>query len=422
MKHIVIASLCVVAAGAAAPARSQTVDEFLEGARQHPSVAAAEAEADVARTSARGARFALLPSVEVDGTYARNQYPQGFTVPSATGPDRQVTIVARDQVSATFASRVTLVDIVAWRRLSATDASLDSADANTDVTLRALERSVLTEYYRWVGGTALLASSEEQLDVARDAHRLMAVRLEAGLATPIDVERAALDVLTAEQRVVEARQTQIQASRALELLTGVTAAAPPELPEDTAPVGPLEPLLTDLGAIPDVALADARARAADAGAPPLWYAFVPRLDGSFREELTNAPAFGRRARWTLELQATWSLDLASLQTLRGNMATASAAHSRARAASLAAQDAISRAHVQAETALARANTATAQLDLARHTFELARIELGAGRLTPLSYFQARRDFADAAANRVSAFAELALARHLLRLSAAAGSL
>jgi outer membrane protein TolC len=177
-----------------------------------------------------------------------------------------------------------------------------------------------------------------------------------------------------------------------------------------------------VSAVPDVALAHAHARAADAAAPPIWYAFVPRLDGSFREELTNAPAFGRRARWTLELQATWSLDLASLQTLRGNVAAASAARSRAEAASLAAQDSISRAHVQAETALARATTAAAQLELARHTFELARVELGAGRLTTLSFFQSRRDFADAAANRDSAFAELALARHLLQLATSPGSL
>ena len=101
---------------------------------------------------------------------------------------------------------------------------------------------------------------------------------------------------------------------------------------------------------------------------------------------------------------------------------AAAARYRAQAIEIAVQDAISRAHLQVETALARTTTAAAQLTLAQHTFELARVELGAGRLTTVSFFQARRDFADAAANHVSAVAELALARHLLRLTASPGSL
>lgn len=422
VKRILTALLCLSAVGAATSVRAQTAEEFLEGAQQHPRVAAVHADAEVARTSVLGARFALLPSVGVDASYTRNQFPQTFTVPSTTGPDQRVTILAQNQLDAAFSARVTLVDIVAWRRLSATDAALESAQANADVELRALERDVLTEYYRWVGGTALLASSEEQLEVAQAAHRLMTVRVEAGLATPIDAERAALDVLSAEQRVTEARQTQLQASRALELLTGVRAVTPPELVASTEPPEPLDSLLVDLDQIPDVTLADARARAADAAAPPLWYAFVPRLEGAFTEELTNAPAFGRRARWNLQVQATWSLDLASLQTLRGNMATAAAARYRAQATSIAVADAISRAHLQVETALARTTTAAAQLNLAQHTFELARVELSAGRLTTVSFFQARRDFADAAANHVSAVAELALARHLLRLTASPGSL
>ena len=97
--------------------------------------------------------------------------------------------------------------------------------------------------------------------MARAAHHLMLVRVEAGLATPIDIERAALDVLTSEQRVTEARQAQVQASRALEFLTGVAATTPPELPESTEPTEPLPALLEDVSAIPDVALADARAQA-----------------------------------------------------------------------------------------------------------------------------------------------------------------
>lgn len=423
MKRLLTAALCLLTGGAATSASAQTVEEFLEGAQHHPSVDAVRAEADVARGNVRASRFALLPSVEMAGSYTRNQIPQEFVLPSFMGePERQITIVAEDQFDAAFSSRVTLVDLVAWRRLSATDAALAAAESSADVELRALERQVLTEFYRWVGGTALLSSSREQLEVAQTAHRLMMVRVEAGLATPIDVERAALDVLTSEQRVTEARQTQLQASRALELLTGIPAVTPPELVASMDPPEPLDTLLVDLDHIPDVTLADASARAADAAAPPLWYAFIPRLEGVFTEELTNAPGFGRWARWNVQVQATWALDLASLQTLRGNMATASAARFRAQATSLAVADAISRAHLQVETALARTTTALAQLDLARHTFELARVELGAGRLTTVSFFQARRDFADAAANHVSAVAELALTRHLLRLTASPGSL
>jgi outer membrane protein TolC len=415
------ALLCLLTVSAGS-ARAQTVDEFLDGAREHPSVDAAQSDVEVAESSARGARFALLPSLEVTGTYTRNQFPQAFTLPAPSGPGQEVTIMARDQLDAVFGSRVTLLDVIAWRRLGGTDAALEAAEAGAQVTLRRLERDVLTEFYRWVGGSALLGSSEEQLEVAQAAHRLMSVRMEAGLATPLDVERAALDVLVAEQMVLEARQTQLQAARALELLTGVRATTPPELEASTEPPEPLEGMLVDASQIPDVALAEASARAADAAAPPLWYAFVPRVDALFTEELTNAPAFGQRARWTLQIQAAWRIDLASLETLRANVASANAANSRARATSLAAVDALGRAHLQVETALARTTTATARLALARRTFELARVELGAGRVTTLTFFQARRDFADAAANHVSSVAELALARHLLRLAGSAGSL
>ena len=105
MKRLLTAALCLLTGGAATSASAQTVEEFLEGAQHHPSVDAVRAEADVARGNVRASRFALLPSVEMAGSYTRNQIPQEFVLPSFMGePERQITIVAEDQFDAAFSS------------------------------------------------------------------------------------------------------------------------------------------------------------------------------------------------------------------------------------------------------------------------------------------------------------------------------
>lgn len=366
----------------------------------------------------------LLPAFTARGSYTRNQYAAELTVPGGPGAaPTTVTITPQDQLDATLALEVPLVDVAAWERIGASRDTSDAATLRARATALDVERLVVRDYYQLVAGAALVDAGVRTRDAAAQNLDVVRQRRDAGVASDLDVDRASAEVERARQTIADAEYLRVVAARALESASGRAAGvvAPGDYPADDlreeAPLAAWEAAV-GAGAVPSVAAAAAEERAADRNRHAARAALLPTISATAQERLTNATGFsGHVASWAVGATASWRLDVPTVEAAKGQDAAADAARARADKARITARD---RVHddwqlVRSDTAKARA--ARAQEDAAAHAARIAHDRYAGGTATQLDLVQAQRDAFSASASRIQADCDLAYARAALRLDA-----
>jgi outer membrane protein TolC len=160
-------------------------------------------------------------------------------------------------------------------------------------------------------------------------------------------------------------------------------------------------------------LTAAQVKARDA-AVSAWF---PTVSGQFQERFTNAGGFtGRNAYFTLTAVLAWRFDFTLAPTVRAQSAALDAAAAREAKTRRAADDQIHQAYNQVTAGIEKARAARAQVEATALAIELSRDRYTNGTATQLDVTQAQRDAFSAEVARISADADLAYARVLLRLS------
>ena len=385
--------------------RSFTLDQALELAGTvSPSLDAASADVRAAEAGRRVAGLRPNPSVTVE---AENV--------AGSGPYRGI-----DSVEAT--TSLTLpIELGGKRsaRIAVANARSDRAAIQAAIAQADLRLSVVCAYAEAAGAERRLITARDQVRIATEVLRTAQVRVQAGRASPIEVQRADVARVNAETALAREERAVEVARYSLSRIIGQPITGPLDagwFGQVPASYGPLRPI-ESAGTLA-LAAADADLVIADAGV---------RLARSQRVPDLTIGAGARRFEQTNDTAAIFSLSIPIPLFNNGHAALSQASAERQRAEAqrrvtvLDVDQAIAR--VQADAANAAANAATASgpaLAAAEEAARIARIGHREGKFGQLDLLDAERTLAETRASAVDALLSYHIAQaQLERLTARA---
>ncbi len=403
-----------------APARAralQPLETFIESARtKNPDNLEAAANTRQREAEAEVATGRLLPSANVQGIYTRNQYEAIVQLPE--GPE--VIIQPKNALDAFLTLQVPIVQVELWYRRSAAKTAGKAALARQDFTELIIEENVARAYYELLGYEAALRSTKQGLEVAQNLERLIQTRVDVGVASNLDLQRAIAEVARRQQEVATAEQNVALSRRSLESLSRQTPTPATDadfVPDDLHEEGPLsawlKPNNDDLVAVRPSVLETEVARKNRAAARAVW---LPTIGGQAQEHFSNATGFtGRNNAYTLSLTATWALDFTLAPRVRAETAALSGASARENRARRDADDSIYEAWQNVRANIEKARAAIPQVEAATLALTLAQDRYENGVATQLDVIQAQRDQLEAEIAAIQAEANLRYSRVVLRV-------
>jgi outer membrane protein TolC len=422
---LALAALLSSAANPAKVLALQPLDTFVRAAKRANHANREAAAASTQREAeAQVAKAGIYPVFSAAGSYTRNQYevalvlPEELTMGMADSSGRLV-IQPRNQFDGTLMLRIPVIDIGAWKRISAAKANEQASQANELATEQDVETQVYRAYYQLLGQEAVLEAAKATLDVANKNLAQVQDRVQLGTASELDVQRARAEIARAEGDVASANLAVVTARRQLATTTSIEPEPASEFIEDDLhEEKPLESWLAAAPQTPGVALATASRRAAEASTAAAEAAWYPTLSANAQERFTNATSFsGHSAVYLLQATLSWQFDGSLSPRVRAQKAAANASLIRAEYAERAAEDAIFQAWHQVHAAIEKSRAARAQITASKTAAELARDRYGLGAATQLEVVQAQQEAFRAEVARIQADADLAYARAALRANA-----
>lgn len=177
------------------------LDVLLSRARAaRPAVVAETARVEAARASVGSAEAGYLPTVSAQAGYQR----QGAILAGSGGvygdPSRDYQASAQVVLAWNlFEGRRT------WAGVQRASSGLDRARASEDRTVQAVSKEVVDARAAVLALTSQVALSHDALGTAQQAMQLATDRLEAGLASQLEVRDASLKLTQAELSLLESR-------------------------------------------------------------------------------------------------------------------------------------------------------------------------------------------------------------------------
>ena len=399
----------------------QPLETFLKAARaanfdNRESAAGAEqrsAEADVAEGR-------LYPAFTAAGSYTRNQHEVSLVLPGELGGGgERMVIQPQDQLDGALTVSVPVIDIAAWRRVSAANAAADAARASQVSTQQDVELGVSRAYYQLLGQEAVLEAAKRSLSVLEQNLQLVRDKLESGAASELDVQRGRAEIARQQGDVASAEIAVVTSRRALATASSIEPEPATTFPEDDLhQEKPLENWLAYAPSNPRVTTARAAQLAAAKSADAAAAAWFPTLAAAGQERFTNATGFsGNAAVYTLQATLNWRFDATLSPTERAQRAAEQASQIRTERAQRGVQDAIHDAWHHVRAAIEKSRAARVQIEASALAAELARDRYGIGAATQLEVLEAQQDAFRAEVARVQADTELAYARAVLRAAA-----
>jgi outer membrane protein TolC len=400
----------------------QPVEKFLEAAR-HANHDNRESAASTTQRVAEVdvAKGRLYPSFSAAGTYTRNQYEVSLVLPAELGGGNgeKLIIQPQNQLDGTLTINLPVVDIGAWRRVSAANATANAAQANQKAIQQDVEISVFRSYYQLLGQEAVLEAAKRTLDLLRKNLLQVQDKLASGTASELDVQRARAEIARAEGDLASSDLAVVTARRQLATATSIEPEPASEfLDDDLHEEPPLQSWLANAATTPRAAAAHATQLAAAKQADAAEAAWFPTLSASAQERFTNATGFsGHTAVYLLQATLAWRLDATLSPSVRAQNAAANASLIRSERARRIAQDTIFQAWHQVRAAIEKSRAARVQISASALAAELARDRYSVGAATQLEVVQAQQDAFRAEVARIQADTDLAYARAALRTSA-----
>lgn len=182
-----------------------TLEEALKAAQAtRPDIGQTQAGVQVAQSSVKSTRLAMQPRLVVNGTFDQ---PVGSSDPSATA----ITGGIAFDIFNGGANRA------AYREAQA---NLSTATLQADQTLRVIQADVEDAYLNLTSAKERLAASDLSLQAAQKNFDAQQDRYKQGLAIPLDLLNAQVDVATAQSNAVQARYDYYTAYAQLEYAIG----------------------------------------------------------------------------------------------------------------------------------------------------------------------------------------------------------
>jgi OMF family outer membrane factor len=420
MKGAVAAAVLatLLAAPAARAQESLTLEQALQLARKRNRTLTVErARLLQAQTNVEQGWAALFPTVVAQGKYSRN-YKE---VALAFGPGAPPLLIQpSNQLDAAISFTAPIVVPAAYPALAALKAGARASEASFAVAETNLLVSVANTFYLASIADEVVLARQSNIQVARATLQNARTRHEAGTVTKVDVDRAELALVRAEQLEREARNGQGRTYRALATLIQETrpfkvevTPVPPEMHDERE-------LDLALKLRPEFRLLEESTKAAESQADAHGWRWAPSISAFGNARRFNYDNFVRdRYSWVVGAQLDWVLFDGGTRDALRHYASAQAAESRARSEVLRDQirDDLADGRRQLETKQKGLEAAERSVALARSTLELVRVQYEAGSVTQVDLLQAQDALVISQEALAQAHYDVAAADLLLRRAA-----
>jgi outer membrane protein TolC len=422
-----------------APARTLTLDQALALARKaNRTLAVTRAQLAQAATNIEQAWSVLFPVITAQGKYTHNykqanldfgQLIKAFVLPSAVNqntPDAPVTILRQEQLDGSANATMPLIAPAAYPALESVKAGYAAAEANYQTSEDSVLFSVAQSFYAAAISDEVLVARRSNIDVARATLGNAKTRFAAGSVTKVDVDRAELALVRAEQAERDARFAEEQSYRALATLIQVEGPFQVYAPVSAAaaqgggPVNPQSELDLALHLRPEFRALELSAKSADAAARAYGWRWAPTLSAFGTAKVGNYRGFtGDKYSWAVGAQLDWTLYDGGSRDAQRHLASAQMAEAEARAAVLrdSIRDDLANDRSFLDTKRRALDTAARSVELARETLDLVRTQYEAGSVTQVDLLQAQDSLVAAQEDMARAHLDVAIADLALRRAA-----
>lgn len=366
----------------AAPATLTYGDALREALSRNHDLKATRARLDQARAIAWKAWASQLPRITAAASWTRNDKSVEIPALPPLIPEAitfQPLIGRTAQVQATipvFAPQL-------WFEISAAEAAQRQAEATVETARRGIVFDVARLYHGAVGSKYAVQIARKQLAVAHDHEEDAGTRYQTGTTPRVALLRAEIDRARAEQDLAAARAGYDSVRVALAtVLDRQGSDFEVESPSEELPVladGDLE--ASALRNRPEVQAAAAALAAAERARAAVRSGYLPTI-GAFGRVQWQDPAVLRdeRQSWAIGLALTWNLFDGTLREalLDESGAKVAEAEANRRSTELKAREAVVRARLDLQAAIANRKKAQEQVELARENQRLVEVSYKEG--------------------------------------------
>jgi outer membrane protein TolC len=401
---------------AEAGTRVLSLEEALIMARKSNRTLAVErARLEQVQTNVAQAWAALFPTVGAQGRYTHNykEFELGFT-------GQPLLIQPSEQFDGAISFTAPLLAPAAYPALKAVKATVRAAEANYKVSDTTLLVNVAHTFYRASIADEVLVARRSGIEVAQATLKNARSRFEAGTVTKVDVHRAELALVRAEQLEREARDAQDSTYRALGTLIQFKgpfqvhiAPIPPERHDERE-------LDQALRLRPESRALQATIESAQSQVKAHGWRWAPTLSLFGNARKFNYDNFARdRYSWAFGGQLDWQLYDGGIRDAQRHLAAAQVTEAKVRADMLreSVRDDLADGRRRLETSEQRVTAAQRSVALARETLELVRVQYEAGSVTQVDLLQAQDALVSSQEALAHAHFDVAAADLLLRRAA-----
>jgi outer membrane protein TolC len=413
------------ATGSPAPApRELTLEQALAlGRRANRTLVAEREHLQQAAITVDRAWTALFPTVALQGKYTRNN--RAFFFPVAVSPtvSRNLTIQPLDQLDGVASLTTPLVAPAAYPAVRAVKLNEVVASENFQTAIDNVLFGVAQTFHAAAVADEVLAARHSSIAVAQATLDNAKARFSAGTVTKVDVDRAELAVLRAQQAERDAELGRDETYRSLATL--IQEPAPfrvrPETIDAPAPgstaAGGQQELDLALQVRPEFRAITASVESQRAQQRANALRWAPSLSGFGNVRIFNYDNFAFESHsWALGLQLDWLLFDSGTRDVERRLAASAAAEATARAEVLrdTIRDDLANGRREIETKTRARETSERSVELAKETLELVRVQYEAGTATQVDLLTAQDSLVAAQEALARAHYDIAIADLTLR--------
>ncbi|HJZ86114.1 MAG TPA: TolC family protein [Polyangia bacterium] len=422
MRSLIVMALLCALGGSARAQRALTLDEALVIARRNNrDLAQARARLEQSAAGIEQAWAALLPQASAQGKYTHNYREVAVQIPGPGGMPETVVFQRSEQLDGTVNVTAPLLALPAYPALGAARQTYAAAQANLKVTEATVLLAAAQAFFAAAGSDEVLVARRHAIAVAQQTLDNARTRFSAGTVTRVEVTRAELALLRAQQSEAEAVDAQAQAYRALAtvLVLGepfhVTPAEEPGTSGAAQEEG--EQVQLALRLRPEFLALERTIAASEAQASSARWRWAPSLSGFGVLRGFNYAGFaGDNYSWAVGLQVDWLLYDGGTRDAQRHLAWAQQRESEQRLDLLRStvSDDVRNARASLLTKRRALETAHRSVTLSTETLTLVRTQHSAGTATQLDLLQAQDALVAAEVGLAQARFDLALADLTLR--------
>jgi outer membrane protein TolC len=405
-----ILTVSVIAAAQADTTTDQlTLDQTLALARKNnPGLVVDKAKLAEAETSVEQAWSVLFPTVSAQVKYTRNNAKadaatfasllggggagmSGGTGTASTAPN--FTLQPLDQWDYSVNATQPIIAPAAYPAVDAVKANYEAAKAGYNVSDANVLVATARAFLACAAADEVREAQRSSISLAQATLKNAETRQAAGTVTKVDVDRAQLALVRAEQADREAAFGQEQTYRALGTLIGVDGAfqIQPEIP--TAPLPDGSNVEMALHLRPEFRALEENEKSYDAQRRAQGWRWAPSISafGNARYFPGYIAFTGQHYAWAVGAQLDWAIYDGGGRDAQRHLASAQLAEARAQAEVLrrSIRDDLANGRSQLETKRHGLEAAQRSVDLANETLELVRVQYEAGTGTQLDLLQAQ---------------------------------